>query len=191
MELKRQTATTNASRASEQKDLLSSLLNSTLSPKGPNNATMDHNGLSNAPSPLSSLYNSSMGSSPSFYSPSYPYPQRNSPPVFRSSPLPSDSGQAMPSYHESQPPPHSRVKTPHFDEFFPQSSPYIPVNNSSLSVHSYMNVSFRDTTSNPQSMQQLPPPPPFAHHHHQHQYQQQQHQQQQHQPQQNNAPYPY
>lgn len=107
------------------------------------------------PPSSSSLYNQST----TFYQ-----NQRNSSPIYRSSSLPYDSGQNQIPYHD---PSHIRVKTPVFDEFLtppPSSSAYIPVNNSSLSVHSYMNVSFQDTMNNP-------PPPlstmtssPFNHH---------------------------
>ncbi len=85
----------------------------------------------------------------SSYNPSAYYQhQQSSPPVYR----PFDVNQGPPpSYHDS----YTRVKTPVFDEFLtppPSSSSYHhPVNNPSLSVHSYMNVSFQDTTTNPSS----------------------------------------
>ncbi len=99
----------------------------------------------------SSLYNQST-SSTTFYQ-----HQRNSPPIYRPSSLQFDPGQSQ-TYHDS----HTRVKTPVFDEFLttPSSSSYIPVNNSSLSVHSYMNVSFQDTANNSPTMT----PSSFNHH---------------------------
>jgi hypothetical protein len=92
----------------------------------------------------------------SLYNPSTYYQQRNSPPVYR----PFDSNQNQTSYSDS----YASVKTPVFDEFLipPPSSSYHPVNNSSLTVHSYMNVSFQDTTTNPSSTMTSSS---FNHHH--------------------------
>ena len=99
---------------------------------------MDNNNgtTTSIPSPLSSLFPSQNDQSTSFYPSNYQH-QRNSSQQF-------DPGQTS-SYID--------VKTPLFDEFLtpPSSSPsYIPVNNnnnSSTSVHSYMNVSFKETTN--------------------------------------------
>jgi hypothetical protein len=81
--------------------------------------------------------------------------QRNSPPIYRPSSLQFDSGQTQTLYHDS----HTSIKTPVFEEFLTPSS-YIPVNNSSLSVHSYMNVSFQETPNNSSTMT----PSSFNHH---------------------------
>jgi hypothetical protein len=93
----------------------------------------------------------------SSYNPSTYYQhQRNSSPVYR----PFDSNQSQSPYHDS----YTRVKTPVFDEFLsppPSSSSYHPVNNnSSLSVHSYMNVSFQEATHNSPTIA----PSSFNHH---------------------------
>jgi len=53
----------------------------------------------------------------------------------------------LPSYHDSQ----SRMKTPIFDEYPTPPPSYMPMSNSSLSVHSYMNVSFQDANTNSSS----------------------------------------
>ncbi len=112
---------------------------------------MDNN---NPPAIQASLYNPSTSST--FYQ-----QQRSSPPVYRPSSLQFDSGQTQASYHES----HTRIKTPVFDEFLTapsssSSSSYLPVNNSSLSGHSYMNVSCQDTTNNSTTIT----PSSFNHH---------------------------
>lgn len=124
----------------EQKDLFSL---SSSPPKSMDNTNP-------IPMQQSSLYNQST----IFYQ-----HQRNSPPVYRPSSLQFDFGQNQLSYHDS----HTRVKAPVFDEFLTNSSSstYVPVNNnSSLSVHSYMNVSFQDTINNSASIT----PSSFNHH---------------------------
>jgi hypothetical protein len=128
----------------EQKDLLNSLFSSS-SPKSTGSLPVDNNIPTTIQSPLSSLYNPS---ATSFYS--LNYHQRNSPPIYRPSSLQFDSGQTIPPFHDS----HTRVKTPVFEEFLtpPSSSSYLPINNPSLSVHSYMNVSFQETANNPTTM---------------------------------------
>jgi hypothetical protein len=118
---------------------------------------MDNNSPTSVPSPLSSLYNSPSPSA-SFYSSGY---QRNASPIYRPSSLQFDPGQT--SFHDS----HTRVKTPVFDEFLtppPSSLSYVPVNNPSLSVHSYMNVSFQETANNSPTIT----PSSFNHHHQHH-----------------------
>jgi hypothetical protein len=164
IELKRQTQHTASSSAAaiavnhvEQKDLLNSLFNSS-SPKSIGYVSMDSNSPTTVPSPLSSLYNSpsSLSPSASFYSSGYQN-QRNASPIYRPSSLQFDPGQA--SFHDS----HARVKTPVFDEFLtPSPSSYVPVNNPSLSVHSYMNVSFQETANNSTTIT----PSSFNHQHH-------------------------
>jgi len=111
----------------EQKDFLNSLLNS----------SMETNGSASASSPLSSLFSSPNDQSSSTYS-----HQRNSSQTFEPSSQYVDH--------------HSQMKNSFFDEFLstPASSSssstnFMPVNHSqSLSVHSYMNVSFHTANSN-------------------------------------------
>jgi hypothetical protein len=140
-ELKRQThhPTAVAVNHIEQKDLINSLFSSpSSSPKSIGLMSMDHNN----PSTPSTCYQH----------------QRNSPSIYRPSSLQFDAAQTPISYHDSP----SRLKTP--DEFFTppsfSSSSYIPVNNNSLSVHSYMNVSFQETTHNSPTIA----PSSFNHH---------------------------
>ncbi|CAF3670219.1 unnamed protein product [Adineta steineri] len=166
IELKRQTqqstsATAIAVNNIEQKDLLNSLFSSS-SPKSIGLMSMDSNNSTAISSPISSLYNNSSQSSspttPSLYTSSYQH-QRNSSPGYR----PYESGQSSTSFHDS----HTRVKTPVFDEFLtspPSSVSYVPVNNHSLSVHSYMNVSFQEATNNSSTIT----PSSFNYHHQHH-----------------------
>lgn len=90
---------------------------------------------------------------PTLYNPSVYYPhqqQQNNSPAYRSF----DSNRSQPpSSHE----PHSGISTPIFDEFLtpPPSTSYLSMNNSSLSIHSHMNVSFGEppgNTMNPSTM---------------------------------------
>ncbi|CAF2960945.1 unnamed protein product, partial [Rotaria sp. Silwood2] len=163
LELRRQSqqvATAVAINNIEQKDLLNSLFTSS-SPKSIGYIPIENNSQTNIPSSHSSLYNSS---SPTFYSSGY-QPQQNSSPVYRPSSLQFESGQNSTSFHDL----HTRGKTSVYDEFLipsssSSSSSYIPVNNPSLSVHSYMNVSFQGTTNNPGTMT----PSSFNHQHHRH-----------------------
>ncbi|CAF3808661.1 unnamed protein product [Rotaria sp. Silwood1] len=156
LELRRQTqqiATTVTINNIEQKDLLNSLFTPS-SPKSMGYIQMDNNSQTNIPSSISS--------SPTFYSSGY-QPQSNSSPIYRPQSLPYETGQNSQSFHDL----HTRVKTPVYDEFLiPSSSPssYIPVNNPSLSVHSYMNVSFQGTPNNTSTMT----PSSFNHQHHHH-----------------------
>jgi hypothetical protein len=141
-DLKRQTTTTAVSVNNiEQKDFLNSLFSSS-SPNSIGLTSMDNNNgtPTSIPSPL---FSSSNDQPTSFYQ-----HQQNSSQQF-------DPGQAS-SY--------SHVKAPSFDEFLTSpSSSYIPVNNNpSLSVHSYMNVSFQGTTNDSTT------PSSFNHHHHHH-----------------------
>ncbi|CAF1007386.1 unnamed protein product [Adineta steineri] len=166
IELKRQTqqstsATAIAVNNIEQKDLLNSLFSSS-SPKSIGLMSMDSNNSTAISSPISSLYNNSSQSSspttPSLYTSSYQH-QRNSSPGYR----PYESGQSSTPFHDS----HTRVKTPVFDEFLtspPSSVSYVPVNNHSLSVHSYMNVSFQEATNNSSTIT----PSSFNYHHQHH-----------------------
>lgn len=143
----------------EQKDLLNSLF-TPISPKSMGYVQIDNNNSTPMPSPMPPMYNSTP---PSYYSPGYQH-QQNSPPVYRSPSLQYDPTQPSPGYHDL----HTRVKTPVFDEFLVPSSAcqsYIPVNNPSLSVHSYMNVSFQGTGNNP-----APTIPPSSFNHQQHQH---------------------
>ncbi|CAF0971348.1 unnamed protein product [Rotaria sordida] len=160
LELRRQTqqmATSVIGNNIEQKDLLNGLFNSS-SPKSIGYIPMD----TNSPTNISSLYNSP---SPTFYPSGYQH-QQNSSPVYRASPLQFDSGQNSTSFHDL----HTRVKTPVYDEFLMSSSPssYIPVNNPSLSVHSYMNVSFQGATNNSTPMKSSSFNNHHHHHHHHH-----------------------
>jgi hypothetical protein len=143
-ELKRQTQQRIASPPINNLEQNHLFLSSLSPPKSVGLMSMD----SNSPITLQS----------SSYNPSTYYQhQRNSSPVYR----PFDSNQSQSPYHDS----YTRVKTPVFDEFLsppPSSSSYHPVNNnSSLSVHSYMNVSFQDTTMNSSSTMT---PSSFNHH---------------------------
>ncbi|CAM4774006.1 unnamed protein product [Rotaria magnacalcarata] len=151
----------------EQKDLLSSPFTSTPSPKSMGYIPIENNGQTPISSPMPPSYNSP---TTPFYSPGYQH-QRNSPPIYRPTASPYDPGQTSAPFHDL----HARVKTPVFDEFFiPPSTPsYIPVNNPSLSVHSYMNVSFQGTANNQATMA----PSSFNHQHHHHHH--------------NNTTYPY
>ncbi|CAF4658451.1 unnamed protein product, partial [Rotaria socialis] len=119
----------------EQKDLLSSSFTPIPSPKSMGYIPIENNGQTPISSPMPPSYNSPITP---FYSPGYQH-QRNSPPIYRPTASQYDLGQTSAPFHDL----HTRVKTPVFDEFLlPPSTPsYIPVNNQSLSVHSYMNVS--------------------------------------------------
>ena len=132
VELKRQ-ALNNQNQTSEEKDLLGTLLNSS-----PNKSmAMDHNGINHQQTPF---YNSS--------GPFYPQQQRTS------TSMPFESGSMM-----TPPDSLSRSKSSIFDEYL---NPYPPVNNSSnnnnnfmpmgnssVSVHSYMNVSYHENPMMP------------------------------------------
>ena len=167
IEIKRQnqqttSVTAMAVNSTEQKDLLNGAFKSS-SPKSMGPMLTDNHSPSANPSPHS-VYNSSTTLSPStaFYPSSYAH-QRNVSPAYRPPSMPVDPGHGSPSFHESRP----RVKTPVFEEFLtppPSSLSYTPVNNPLLSVHSYMNVSFQDTTNSSTPMTSSS----FSHHHHHH-----------------------
>lgn len=128
----------------EQNHLFSSSPLSVLSPKSISSIPMDNNHLT--PTMQSSLY------SPSNY---YPH-QRTSPSGYRSF---DSSNRNQPLSHESHP--------PLFDEFLtppPSSSSYLPMTNTSLSIHSHMNVSFQETTTNPSNPSMMTPANSFNHH---------------------------
>ena len=96
------------------------------------------------------------------YSPSNYYQHQRTSPGYRSF---DSSNRNHPLSHES----HSGISTPVFDEFLtppPSSSSYLSMSNSSLSIHSHMNVSFQETTNSPATSNPSMMTPANAFNHH-------------------------